>query len=256
MISKESDKIYWHKYVDFYKEFLPENTNNILEIGVFQGDSIRYWNDLYPNANIFGIDIIEEQNEWPKKSNITYYKLDQSNEYEYKKLLGCLDLKFDVLIEDGSHDPLHQKISLVESIDFMSEESIYILEDIHTSHHQHAYYQDRLDKLNKNRFFGSKKNNRYLMPLQALLLLQHVKENDIDINSINDKVDFTKSLFSFEELKSIYLRTKSIHFFKRNTLPNYCYSCKTNDFDYINQKCACGTDLMAEADSMTVVLKF
>lgn len=256
MIFRESDKVYWHQYIDFYNLHLPNQAFNILEIGVFEGDSIRYWESLYPKANIFGIDIIEEQKKWPKSNNISYFQLDQSDVKAYNDLLNSIEVKFDIIIEDGSHDPLHQKVSLIESIDFMAHDSIFILEDIHTSHHNHPYYIERQKNNNKLKPFYKKKKEKYLMPLQALLAIQHLKKNKIDIDTLNSKIDFENSLFSFQELKKIYSNTKNIHFYKRTTLPSYCYSCKGNDFDYITQKCKCGIELMSETDSMTAILKF
>ncbi len=251
-----SDKVYWHKYTSFYDMYLPKEAKNILEIGVLRGDSIRYWNDKYKNTNIYGLDIIDELEEWPKANNISYFKIDQSDAVLYNDLLKKLNVKHDIIIEDGSHDPLHQKISLIESLDFIQENGIYILEDIHTSHQNHSYYKARVKQLNENRFFFSKKEDLFLMPLQALLMLQHINENEIDINSIKEKLDFNLSIFSFDELVKINSKVKSINFYKRTVLPNYCYRCHGNNFNYITQKCNCGTVLMSETDSMSVILKF
>lgn len=251
-----SDKEYWHKYVDFYEKFLPKSALNILEIGVFQGESIRYWRNKYADATIYGIDIIAPLPIWPKDDAINYFQLDQSDIKSYKNVLEKVGKKIDILIEDGSHDPLHQKISLMESIDYLNEGGIYILEDIHTSHKNHPYYKSRLSKFNSQLpFFKTKKLN-LLMPLQCLLMLEHFKENGIDIESIKDNFDFESSLFNFDELNKLFTRIKTIKFYKRNVLPNFCYSCKTNDFNFINLKCNCGTDLYSECDSMTAVISF
>ena len=256
LIEKSTDKLYWHKYIAFYEGVLPQTAKNILEIGVFEGESIVYWRTKYPDANIYGIDIVKPLSIWPRDDKINYFQLDQSNISEYKNTLQNIAKKLDIIIEDGSHDPLHQKISLMESIDSLNNGAIYILEDIHTSHKNHSYYKLRLNKFNSKLPFYKTKKLNLLMPLQCLLMIENLKENNIDIESLKDKFDFESSLFSYDELYKLHNCIKEIKFYKRNVLPNFCYSCKTNDFDYVNLKCTCGTDLYSDCDSMTAVITF
>jgi hypothetical protein len=251
-----SDKIYWHKFDKFYEKFIPPSAKNILEIGIFKGDSIRYWRTRFPDAKIYGLDILLKTAEWPKDDNIFYFQLDQSNVKEYKRVLAKINEPVDLIIEDGSHDPLHQKISLMESLSALTKGSIYILEDIHTSHLNHTYYKKRARKFNKLPLGFLLKTPSVFMTLQCLLLLEHLKTNNIGLETVRNKIDFTKSLFSYEEIVLLHEKIRKINLFKRTVLPDYCWSCKTNDFDFASLKCACGSDLYAEADSMTAVLEF
>jgi hypothetical protein len=52
------------------------------------------------------------------------------------------------------------------------------------------------------------------------------------------------------------LKAQNIEIYKRTILPDYCYSCKKNEFDYISLRCKCGTDLYASSDSMTAIIYF
>jgi len=257
-ILQTSDKVFWHKYIDFYEELLPSEAENILEIGVFKGNSIKYWRDKYPHSNIFGLDIIDESSSWPKDNNIKYFKADQSDIKTYQSILKSINNPIDILIEDGSHDPLHQKISLIESLPYLADNSIYILEDIHTSHPNHSYYKDRLKKFRGSPFKNlfNKNNDNILMPLQCLLLIENLKSNNRIPLDIKDKIDYKNSLFSYDEIELLFNKIKAIKFYRRNVLPDYCYSCKTNNFDYINLRCNCGTYLYSDTDSMSVVLQF
>ncbi len=254
--SNISDKIYWHKFVDFYEKLLPKQANNILEIGVFKGQSISYWREKYPTANIFGVDIVDENAQWPRDNKIKYFKADQSDIKGYQSILKSIAQPIDILIEDGSHDPLHQKISLMESLNYLKNGSIYILEDIHTSHPGHPYYQKRAKS-----FFGSTlkwlftKDKNVLMPLQCLLLIEHLKSNNKNPIAIKDTIDYKRSLFTYEEIALLFDRIKKVNFFRRSNLPNYCYACKTDDFDFINLRCSCGAHLYLSTDSMSVVLE-
>ncbi len=251
-----SDKIYWHKYNEFYENLIPANAKNILEIGVFKGESIRYWRELYSEAKIYGLDIVPAMPEWPQDDRIRYFQADQSDAQKYREILLSIDQPIDLLIEDGSHDPLHQKISLLESIDFLAPGAIYILEDLHTSHPGHEYYKKRAKTFNKSvlKFFG--RNGNIFMPLQCLLLIDHLKTNQIALETVRNRINYAKSLFTFDEIEVLFKKIKKITFYRRSVLPDYCYSCKTNNFDFTNLKCACGADLYAEADSMTAVIKF
>jgi hypothetical protein len=252
---ENSDKVYWHKYINFYEDLLPTEARTILEIGVFKGNSIRYWRDKYPNSIIYGLDIIDALPSWPKDEKIEYFKADQSDVAAFHLILKSIK-NIDILIEDGSHDPLHQKISLMESLEYLSKGSVYILEDIHTSHPNHSYYKNRVKKFNASKSFFSKKSSGIFMSLQCLLLIEHLKSNNKIPSDIKNKIDYKNSLFSYDEIETLFYKIQSIKFYRRNVLPDYCYSCKTNDFDYINLRCNCGTSLYLDQDSMSVVLKF
>lgn len=257
MIEKHetSDKVYWHKYNDFYKKRLPKIASTILEIGVFKGQSIKYWRDLYKKAFIYGVDIISEKYYWPKDDNIQYFKLDQSDIIGYQNFLKKVNTKFDIIIEDGSHDPLHQKISLMESLPFMNENSIYIIEDIHSSHKEHPLFKSRLKKINSTKNIFARKEKDYHMTLQCMLQLEHMKRLQKPLSQL-DLTITNKSLFSKDELVLLYNKVKKIEIFKRTILPDYCYSCKKHNFDYVTLKCSCGVELYTSSDSMSAILYF
>jgi len=63
-------------------------------------------------------------------------------------------------------------------------------------------------------------------------------------------------LFTYDEVALLSNKIKKINIFKRTVLPNYCYACKTDNFDFITLKCSCGAKLYEESDSMTAVLEF
>lgn len=252
----ESDKVFWHKFDQFYESKLPLKANNILEIGVFKGNSIKYWRRKYSKSNIVGIDIVEEKECWPKDDKIQYFKLDQSNALGYNELLSNLSRKYDVIIEDGSHDPLHQKISLMESISFLEKGAMYILEDIHTSHKNHILYKKRAEYLNSKRGVFKKKTEDYFMTLQCVLLIEFLISNKIENCNLAELINFEHSIFTQYEIIMLIEKIKKIDIYKRSTLPNYCYSCGTSNYNLNSLKCKCGTNLYEFADSMTAILYF
>jgi len=130
-----TDKVFWHRYDQVYKTAFGSLTrvDRILEFGVFRGESIRWLRQLYPEATIVGVDIVTERDEWPRDDKIQYVQLDQGNTQELRALASRHKSPFDLVIEDGSHHPQHQKNCLVELLPGIRAGGVYVLEDIHTS---------------------------------------------------------------------------------------------------------------------------
>lgn len=91
-----TDKGYYHQYeymyANIFANFIPDS---ILEIGVKEGNSILAWQQLFPKANITGMDIT-------KKNLVTKlpfkYLIGSSTTFDVSTLGN-----FDVIIDDGSH---------------------------------------------------------------------------------------------------------------------------------------------------------
>lgn len=124
-----------HGYLDFYEPFfapIRSRQLRILEIGVFQGASLRLWEDFFPEAEIVGADInpIARQHQGGR---ITIEVLDQSNVEE----LVAAAVKhgpFDIVIDDGSHLWEHQLTSLRTLFPFVRPGGFYVVEDLQTNY--------------------------------------------------------------------------------------------------------------------------
>lgn len=81
----------------------------LLEIGVGGGESVRTWLEYFSQAQVFGIDFVQDTNPWnnPKEKPHERYSFchgDQSCSTFWACYLANLgDGKFDVVIDDGSH---------------------------------------------------------------------------------------------------------------------------------------------------------
>ena len=86
-----------HKYGLAYDGILSpfnrEGKLDIVEIGILYGESIRAWRECFPNANITGIDIID--NVENKINDVSYIIEDVKN--------TSFNEPFDIVIDDGSH---------------------------------------------------------------------------------------------------------------------------------------------------------
>src|SRR5579875_1691470 len=174
----KSDKFFWHHYIEQYDLHFSAleamSALNILEIGIFKGNSIRWLQQKFPNANIHGIDILEEQAEWPQSEQITYYKMDVSNREALHHFFQAH--QFDIIIEDSSHIPSHQAICLIEGIKRLKEGGFYILEDIHTSLPEHDYYHRQ-----QRAKYGWLSKKKMGTALTALLGIEHLKRNQLPL---------------------------------------------------------------------------
>lgn len=241
----ESDKVYWHHYTEFYEEELEfYKCKNILEFGVWKGASICWLMDRYPLASIHGADILDVQASWPQEDRVKYFQVDQGDIHQIRGLFQDIGESLDLVIEDGSHIPVHQRNCLIEGIRHMSRGGIYILEDIHTSHPSHPYYKQ------------SKKLFRQLVgSLHLLLAIDHLKNvgeelsNDILYNLAKN------SLFSKDDVNMLYAKISSIKIYKRSKLPYKCFSCGESKFNYSTLKCKCGISLYSETDSMSALIR-
>lgn len=62
----ESDKSYWHRYIDFYESELSDfKCRHVLEFGVWKGGSIKWLMERFPDSSIYGADILDVQPSWP-----------------------------------------------------------------------------------------------------------------------------------------------------------------------------------------------
>ena len=121
---KYSTDKYQHGYIDFYENNLPLEPKKILEIGVLTGASIRMWKDYFPNAEIHGLDLFEE-NPMPYIPDVIWHKGSQTDPTMLNKLRNE---KFDLVIEDGSHNSRDQLISFYG---LFSDGMYYFCEDLH-----------------------------------------------------------------------------------------------------------------------------
>lgn len=102
---------------------------SLLEIGVQSGASLRMWADYFPNAAITGVDC----NERCMKHATERIKILIGNQAD-KRFLGTLGM-FDIIIDDGGHTMLGQRVSLKRLWkNNLRSGGIYVIEDLETSY--------------------------------------------------------------------------------------------------------------------------
>ena len=142
----------WHHYFKIYdrhfKKFMGKNPT-ILEIGVYKGGSLEMWNDYFDKqCTIYGIDIDPSVIDIPAKLNASNIHIsigDQENRAFWREYLKDKP-KFDIVIEDGGHTMRQQIVTYEELYDHVSDNGVYLCEDLHTSYW--AEYGGGLDNPN------------------------------------------------------------------------------------------------------------
>ena len=137
-----TDKGGWHQtHGQFCHEYTPvyhlllghrrEEVYRVLEVGVHYGRSLRMWAEYFPNAIIGGIDNHEPH--LFDDGRILCCLADQSDSgtlREAVKLLLAGAWHFDLIIDDGSHDPQHQANTATTLMPYLAPGGVYVIEDI------------------------------------------------------------------------------------------------------------------------------
>lgn len=133
--SEVTDKIVHHGYHRFYPWFLRQFRGQrvrFLEIGLDHLGSVTLWRRYFGEELVLhGIDRDKKQSD---DHNVFFHKLDQSNAAELRQFVSSVGTNFDVILDDGSHIPEHQLLSLEILWSLLSPGGFYILEDTETSY--------------------------------------------------------------------------------------------------------------------------
>jgi predicted O-methyltransferase YrrM len=131
-----------HEYTPVYWDLLHERRDeklNVLEIGINAGCSLRMWEAFLPKAMIYAVDIdqnyVDNVNAWGDP-HIRATRADQNSEISLlTALYRFVPSSYDLIVDDGSHEPAHQITSLVHLLPFLAPDGLYVIEDIHPGQH-------------------------------------------------------------------------------------------------------------------------
>jgi len=135
--NSRTDKNTIHSYLPLYQKLLiskKEKSKNVLEIGIYNGGSIKLWNDFFINANVYGLDIMHINNVWDNIKNnnkiILYTSIDAYDTEFFNNNFLNTNIKFDFMLDDGPHtlESMKQFIKLYSQI--MTNDGILIIEDV------------------------------------------------------------------------------------------------------------------------------
>lgn len=94
-----------------------------------EGASLRVWREYFPNAEIVGLDIDFEC--LFSEDRISTFQCDQTNSQQVSDLLGGLNKRFDLIVDDGLHLFEAGRAFFLAAREFLSPGGYFFVEDVH-----------------------------------------------------------------------------------------------------------------------------
>lgn len=204
-----SDRAGYRGYNRVYSRYvshLRKEKLNILEIGIESGHSLVCWSKYFYNSNITGVEIDITQNrnkkynrlrlEYEEFNRVRIIQADSTIKDEWKKFEG----EYDIIIDDGSHDPLDQVTTLKNAWPHLKKGGYYFAEDITEAYLRSVGLDEHKKRLNKlyNTIYKVSKNNH-------AALYKHV-----NLRSLNNKTNRYISFPAYDYILVIKKETDEI----------------------------------------------
>jgi hypothetical protein len=138
-----TDKDFTHNYFNavYEKYFSPirDEVKKFCEIGVggfwqdagwVPGNSLKVWDEYFPNAEILGLDI--KSFDLTSQGKVTVDYIDQSNKELVDEYTSKLT-EYDIILDDGSHVMYDQQITMASFFKSLKSGGIFVMEDLHSS---------------------------------------------------------------------------------------------------------------------------
>jgi hypothetical protein len=119
--------IYWDHF-----HHLEDQPFTMLEIGVFRGQSIKLWEQLFPKASLHTLDINPECAQYASPPRTTVTIGSQADPAVLHQWIASVGGPVDIIIDDGSHIMDHLKISFTHLFPKLRPGGVYVLEDLGT----------------------------------------------------------------------------------------------------------------------------
>jgi SAM-dependent methyltransferase len=196
-----------HNYVRQYDEILSKfryKPINILEIGVYKGQSFYGWRTAFPNAvNIVGIDINPSSKTFENFNFSMFVEIGDQSDEDFLKSVSEKYGGFDLIIDDGSHRNTHVIKSFETLFPLLNDKGLYIVEDTvchkvpayldHSQPNHLTYFTKFLPALNQwNIDHGGE--NHYVDPFKIN------KKTDSPFELGIDKVEYGVSYIAIHKL--------------------------------------------------------
>lgn len=126
-----------HEYTPIYWDLFHDKIQTVravLEIGINAGSSLRMWEEFFPLADIIGMDCRQET--LIHEGRIHSYITDQSNpEALHVSLLNAGIPRYDLIIDDGSHETDHQITTVKALLPWLAPDGVMVVEDLQIDCH-------------------------------------------------------------------------------------------------------------------------
>jgi len=134
------------QYYDFYFNKLRNQSNQLLEIGIYRGTSLTMWKKYFDNdTKIVGTDILPECKNYENQEDNVFVEIGDQTDKEFLQGVSKLHGPFNIIIDDGGHSWKQQIVSFETLFPELKPGGIYVIEDLHTS-----YWRDGKNFLKQN----------------------------------------------------------------------------------------------------------
>jgi SAM-dependent methyltransferase len=126
---------YFPIYDQWFNQYIG-TAPRILEIGVNFGGSAELWREYFgKGTHVVGVDIA---NRADSKPFLELVNGNQGDPNFWDKFINLYkNNKFNLIIDDGSHEPAHQILTLEKTFNSLLEDNgIYLCEDVRTSYYK------------------------------------------------------------------------------------------------------------------------
>jgi len=133
-----------HPYTPYYYEIFKDKKDSVkkvLEIGIgtanymhhhpkhyVKGASLRMWRDFFPNAQIYGADVLPEA--MFEDERIKTFMCDERKKEDLEKLIKNTGSDIDIFIDDALHSRPIQVELCKTMMPLLKKDVIYIIEDV------------------------------------------------------------------------------------------------------------------------------
>jgi len=198
-----------HGFIKIYQKhfsILKDQKINILEIGVERGDSLRMWREYFTSASICAIDLHDRN---ISVDNTEILIGDQSDHSFLQSVVNKYGT-FDIIIDDGSHQSKHIITSFNFLFNHLSDNGIYVIEDLQTSY-QPRYGGSRFNLIKK------KSSMNFIKSLADSINYEHKDKPFFKRNTFDGSI---KSISFYQNIAFITKGESTNYFFdniKKNT---------------------------------------
>lgn len=197
----------WNTYFDIYETHLAKYVNKnptVLEIGVAKGGSLELLSKYFVNGEIHGLDINPKIMDYEfDEKNIFCHLGNQGDPKYWEQFHQKTNIKFDVVIDDGSHINSHQLLTFLNLFPKLNEGGTYIVEDTHTS------YWNFADIFGNDYGGGYKREGTFIEGTKELIDFLHRQFNAVVFpDFLNNAFE---DLYSVTYYNSVVVFTKKKH---------------------------------------------
>lgn len=196
-----------HNYCEKYEKYFPFNRLEplkILEIGVFDGQSLLTWKEYYPNAIVVGLDINNTCSKYTDAINNIWVEIGSQNDIEFLNKIVSKWGPFDMILDDGSHMNNDVIFSFNNLINHVKPSGIYVVEDSCCSYWGEygggykkentmvEYFKNLIDHVN---FMGQFQDNFWISNARREdHLIKQMIQNNINIRTDIESINFLNSV--------------------------------------------------------------